>query len=375
MEAGVFKWPWNMKLEKPYRSCFTLLIDDYAPWRVLRPQIDYPLSFFRDLNSVFERNGLSCAKYSICPLADGINWMEDEGYRGFVEELVAAQDMGISIGLEGLTHYLVYDFCSKTLTNLREADLFNNGSEEQIYEYLKGGVEILERKGLRSSGFTSPFFCGDQINAYRAFNRLGWVWSFNTMGKDQGNDPVLRHGTVCNLPSYWKSPDLFGGGGAPPPTEVREDLARACINAAYLDGEMCALYTHFEGIFFSGALDKLEDLLKWVKEREDIWMASPEEIANFWVAKENLRYQLAVQHDTVKNILYIRGYFTSTRAKNLALWVVPPPGKKISEAKIFYDKKEFKDIPLVDKGDYIVMVIETKNRKNCDITAYLEKHE
>jgi len=41
MEVGIFKWPWNMELEKPYHSCFTLLIDDYAPWRVLRPQIDY----------------------------------------------------------------------------------------------------------------------------------------------------------------------------------------------------------------------------------------------------------------------------------------------------------------------------------------------
>lgn len=373
LEVGVFKWPWNERKEMPHRSCFTLLIDDYVPWRVLRPEIALPESLYADLNRVFEQTGHHCVKYSICPLAEGVNWVEDPAYSAYVEELLRAQTLGISLGLEGLTHYYVYDLERRALTNLPELDFFNTAGEEEIHRYMNAGVEILGRKGVGLSGFTSPFFCGDQPEAYKAFNRLGWTWSFNTHGLTQGNDPVVRHGAVSNLPSYENSSDLFGGGGAPPATEVRADQARACVDAASLNGEMCALYTHFQGIHFSGSLEAIEGLLAYVEAKEDIWMGSAEEIGNFWAAKEALRRRLSVTRDHEKDQLHIRGYYTPTKGK-VAVWVVPPQGYGVAEAKLYHDAKEAPEPRLAEKPNYSVIVAETEKHRAFNMIAQLKRN-
>ncbi len=372
LEVGVYKWPWNERKEMPYRSCFTLLIDDYVPWRVLRPEVVLPESLYRDLNRLFERSGRHCVKYSVCPLAEGVNWVEDAAYAAYAEALLRAQSLGISLGLEGLTHYYVYDAGRQGLTNLPELDFFNTASEEQIWAYMKTGVEILARKGLRLSGFTSPFFCGDQREAYKAFNRLGWVWSFNTHGAMQGNDPVLRYGAVSNVPSYENSSDLFGGGGAPPATEVRADMAKAYVDAASPNGEMCALYTHFQGIHFSNSLEAIEEVFAYVETKEEVWMASPEEIGNFWAAKEALRRGLSVMHDHEKDQLHIRGYYTPTKA-NVAVWVVPPQGYRVAKARLYHGSKEAHEPKLVKKPNWTVILAETEQRRSMNIIAQLQR--
>lgn len=359
MEIGVFKWPWNRELNKPYRSAFTLLFDDFAPWRVQRPYIELPKSFYKDLNNVFRRTGLHAAKYSICPLADGINWIEDESYSDYIDILREAQQIGVALGLEGLTHYYVYDFANKRLTSLLEVDLFNKGSEDEIYSYLRQGMSLLEKRGLKISGFTSPFWCGDQINAYKAFDRLGWTWSFNVRGVDYGNDPVVRYGRTVNIPSYEKTPDYFGGGGAPPPSRVRLDLAKMAVRSSVTNGEMCALYTHFQAVFFSNSLDKIRELIDFVKGLDNVWIANPDEIARFWLVKEDLRRTLTPVWDESKNKLYISCRTPKATSENIAIWVVPPHGMRIGEVRAYYGKEERYIQDVYDFKDYIVVVVDT----------------
>jgi peptidoglycan/xylan/chitin deacetylase (PgdA/CDA1 family) len=171
-------------------------------------------------------------------------------------------------------------------------------SEEEQYEIIRRGRDLLTGLGFPPRGHRSPCFSGNR-RTFRALDRLGFLY-----GSDLDLPPTTPETLL--LPSlsrrlmYPYHPDglnLLEITSQTDPT-VRPKKTLKIFRRYRKRGGVFAFLTHFPQISEPGNLARLERIIKFLRE-EGVWFCPMAELSEWWLARSEVDFQTGREEETL----------------------------------------------------------------------------
>lgn len=167
---------------------------------------------------------------------------------------------------------------------------------EERFEIVKG-IEVLERiTGKKPIGYRAPAADLSE-NTLDLLGNNHLIYDSSMMGDDLPFKIETENSSVIELPIRWMLDDWpYFGFNYFPALEYQSGIDSHRKVYEIWSDEFDAMYD--EGLYFMLAMHPqiigvpsrakmLETLIKYMKSKQDVWFATPTEIAHFWQAKED----------------------------------------------------------------------------------------
>jgi len=165
-------------------------------------------------------------------------------------------------------------------------------TDEEEKEDFERAMEVLtEIVGERPVGYRSPAADMSDRTLDR-IARLGFEYESTMMADDTPYFIETKEGRVVELPFHWSTDDapFWNYNSSPPvayqsgmatPSDVEEIWTKE-FDACYEWGLLLNLAMHPQIIGRPHRLMMLSDVIEYITDHEDVWVARPKEIARYW---------------------------------------------------------------------------------------------